>query len=57
MMQTLGTPTIANLKAIVRINLIKDCKVNIEDVNLAERVYGPNVGSLKGILHAQSLHL
>ena len=41
-------PTTTNLKAIIRINLIKDCKVNTEDVNLAERVYSPNIGSLKG---------
>ena len=33
MMQALGTPTTADLKAIIRMNLIKDCKVNTEDVN------------------------
>ena len=57
MMQALGTLVTADLKAIVRMNLIKDCKVSAEDVNLAERVCGPDVGSLKGNLQAQSLRL
>ena len=48
MIQALGTPTTTDLKAIIRMNLIKDCKENTEDMNLAERVYGPHISSLKG---------
>ena len=48
MIQALGTPTTADLKVIIRMNLIKDWKVNTEDANLAKRVYGSDVGSLKG---------
>ena len=48
MIQALGMLTTANLKVIIRMNLIKDYKVNTEDTNLAKRVYGSDVGSLKG---------
>ena len=48
MMQGLGVPTVADLKAIVRMDLIKDVKANAEDANLAERVRGPDLGNLKG---------
>ena len=47
-MQALGTPTATELKAMLRMNLIKDCEVKTEDVNLAEKVYGPDVGAIKG---------
>ncbi|KAG7348409.1 hypothetical protein IV203_017114 [Nitzschia inconspicua] len=29
-------------------NSIKDCPVTVDDVNLAERIYGPDVASIKG---------
>ena len=47
MMQALGTPTTADLRAITQMNLIKDCKVNTEDVNLAQRACGPDVDRLQ----------
>ena len=47
-MQAAGTPTAEDLKAMLRMNLIKDCEVKTEDVNLAEKVYGPDVGAIKG---------
>ena len=46
--QTSGTPLIADFKAIVRLNLIKNNPVTLEHVDLAERILGPDIGSLKG---------
>ena len=43
-----GTPTTRNFKFILRQNLIRNCPVTVEDVNIAEKIYGPDVGSLKG---------
>ena len=33
---------------MIRLNLIKDNEVATKDANLAEKVYSPNAGSLKG---------
>ena len=48
--QDLGTTTTTDLKAIIRLNLVKDYKVNTEDINLSERTCGPDAGSMKGRL-------
>ena len=48
LMQALGTPTTTDLKAMLRMNLIRNCDVKTEDVNLAEKVYGPDLGNIKG---------
>jgi hypothetical protein len=42
----IGTPTIDNFKAIIRVNLIRDCPVAVDDVNLAEKIYGPSISAL-----------
>ena len=34
----MGTPTVTNLKSMIRMNLIKNNKVTTEDVNLAEKL-------------------
>jgi hypothetical protein len=44
----LGTPSLGDLKAMIRMNLIRNNTVTTKDVNLAERVYGPDVGTRKG---------
>ena len=44
----LGAPTIANLKAVLRQNLLRNCPVTTEDVNLAEEIFGPDISTLKG---------
>ena len=36
-----------SLKAMLRMNLIKNAKITTEDINLAEKAYGPDVGSIK----------
>jgi hypothetical protein len=42
-----GCPTVENFKHILRQNIIKNCPVTIDDVNIAEKSYGPDIGALK----------
>ena len=44
----LGTPSIDDFKVIIHMNLIKDNPVMLDDIKIAEAIYGPNIGSLKG---------
>ena len=44
---SVGTPTVKNFKHSLRTNHIKDCPVTERDVNIAEKIFGPDVGSLK----------
>jgi hypothetical protein len=44
----LGTPTVEDLKAMIRMNLIRNNKVTTKDVNLAVKAFGPDVGNIKG---------
>jgi hypothetical protein len=39
---------VENFKAILRQNIITNCPVTIEDVSNAERIFGADIGSLKG---------
>ena len=39
---------IQDLKAILRMNSIKNCPVTTKDVDLAEKIFGANITSLKG---------
>ena len=43
-----GTPTVENFKALLRMNAIHNCPVTVEDVKIAERIFGPDMSSLKG---------
>ena len=40
-------PTIDNLKALIRMNLIRNNLVTTEDVNLATKAYGADIGTIK----------
>jgi hypothetical protein len=44
----LGYPTVANFKHIIKQNLIKNCPVTVEDINIAEKIYGMDIAVLKG---------
>jgi hypothetical protein len=44
----LGTPSISDFKAIIRMNAIKNNPITLEDIKIAENIFGPDVGSLKG---------
>ncbi len=42
-----GCPTIENFKHILRQNIIKNCPVTADDVNIAEKIFGADIGALK----------
>ena len=44
----IGTPTVENFKALLRMNIIQNCPVTVEDVTIAEKIFGPSISSLKG---------
>ena len=46
-MHVLGSPTVEDLKKGIRMG-IKNSPVTIEDVVLAEKIFGQDVGILKG---------
>jgi len=43
-----STPSLDDLKAMIRMNLIKNNSVTTEDINLAAREFGPDVATIKG---------
>jgi hypothetical protein len=43
-----GCPTVANFKHILRQNIIKNCPVTAEHVNIAKKIFGGDIGTLKG---------
>jgi hypothetical protein len=43
-----GTPTVNNFKSLLRMNVIQICPVTVEDVNISEKIFGPDMSSLKG---------
>jgi hypothetical protein len=44
---SLGCPSLMNLKGALRMNLIRDNPVTTKDVDLAEHMFGPDVGTVK----------
>eukprot|EP00978_Attheya_sp_CCMP212_P016799 scaffold44333_cov30-Attheya_sp.AAC.2 len=44
----MGTPSIPDLLAILRMNIVKDNPITIEDIRLAKKIFGPDVATLKG---------
>mmetsp|Transcript_36453 Transcript_36453/g.87993 ORF Transcript_36453/g.87993 Transcript_36453/m.87993 type:complete len:132 (-) Transcript_36453:92-487(-) len=47
LLHALGSPSVEDLKKAIRIG-IKNSPVSIADVVIAEKIFGPDVGSLKG---------
>jgi hypothetical protein len=45
-----GTPTVNNFKLLLQMNVIRNCPVTVEDVNISEKIFGPDMLSLKGKL-------
>lgn len=43
-----GCPTLENFKKLLKQNIIQNCPVTPADVDLAEKIFGPDVGTLKG---------
>jgi hypothetical protein len=46
LLHALTCPTIAGLKRAIKMNSIQNCPVTVEDINLAEAIYGLDVPSL-----------
>ncbi|KAI2501792.1 Reverse transcriptase (RNA-dependent DNA polymerase) [Fragilaria crotonensis] len=44
----LGTPSIKDFKAMLRMNTITNNPVTTEDIIVAEKIFGPDIGALKG---------
>ena len=44
----IGMPTVENFKALLCMNAIQNCPVMVEDVKIAECIFGPDMSSLKG---------
>ena len=43
-----GAPTMENFKKMIQANMIRNNPITVEDVNIAEKIFGPDVSSLKG---------
>ena len=43
-----GAPNLDNLKMVIRQNLFKNCPITTQDVNLAEKIFGKDISTLKG---------
>jgi hypothetical protein len=43
-----GFPSPKDFKKMVRSNLIQNCPVTPNDINTADKIFGPNIASLKG---------
>ena len=41
-------PTVQNLKHLISGNFVKNFPVTVEDISNAERIYGPDIATLKG---------
>jgi len=44
----IGRPSIESLKALIKMNAIKNCPVEMEDVDIAVKIFGPDIGTPKG---------
>ena len=44
----LGFPSVADMKTAISMNAIADLPIKTSDVELAERIFGPDLGSVKG---------
>jgi hypothetical protein len=43
-----GTPTIDTFKMLIKMNTVRNCPVTTEDVNIAKKIFGADMSSLKG---------
>ena len=44
----IGNPSLNDFKSIIKMNAIKDCPITLEDIDIAERIFGKDIASLKG---------
>ena len=43
-----GFPSLKDLKKIIMMNVIANCPITHDDVNITEEIYGPNMAIIKG---------
>ena len=48
LLSILGSPTVRDLKAAIAMNAIAELPIKTQDVDLAEKIFGPDLGNLKG---------
>ena len=46
--QAIRVPSFADYKKIITMNAIRNCSVTIKDINICEKIFGPNIYNLKG---------
>jgi hypothetical protein len=44
----MGTPSVNDFKAIIMSNMVCNLPITLDNVKIAEKVLGPDVGTLKG---------
>ena len=44
----IGEPSVDNFRHAIRANMIQGCPVTVKDINIAERIFGPGVPTIKG---------
>jgi hypothetical protein len=48
MYHALGTPSVHNFKAIIRMHAVNNNPVTTHDIEMAEKIFGPDISALKG---------
>jgi hypothetical protein len=43
-----GMPTVETFKTLIKMNAIRNCPVTTDDVNIAKKIFGADMSSLKG---------
>ena len=49
----LGAPTLQIFKMMISQNIIQNCPVAVEYIDMVEKIFGPDVSTLKGITMRQ----
>ena len=44
----LGAPTLENYKGFIKMGGVQNCPIWIEDINIAQNIFGPDMATLKG---------
>ena len=48
LIEALGSPSVRDLKSLILMNAIANCPINTKDIDIAEKIFGPDLGTLKG---------
>ena len=43
----LGAPTLENYKGFVKTGGVQNCPIRVEDINIAQNIFGPDMATLK----------